>query len=257
MDPEPRIVAVIPARMNSSRFPGKPLTPILGLPMIEHVRRRVERCAALQAVYVATCDREIADIVERFGGRAVMTSPRHERASDRVAELASVIDADIYVMVQGDEPLVVPEMIDLALDPLLRDATVVCSNLAAPIQTEAEFLDPNTVKVVMAGNGDALYFSREAVPSRWRTSFAELRAYKQVCVIPFRRDFLHTYTALPPTPLEFAESVDMMRALEHGYPVRLVISRFTTQSVDHPDDLTRVEALLRVDPVFAQYASAG
>lgn len=249
----PKIVAAIPARMSSSRFPGKPLTPILGLPMIEHVRRRVERCDTLQAVYVATCDREIADTVEGFGGRVVMTSPRHERASDRVAELASVIDADIYVMVQGDEPLIVPEMIDLALEPLLRDAAVVCSNLATLVETEAEFLDRNTVKVVMAMNGDALYFSREAVPTRWRVPFEQLHAYKQVCVIPFRRDFLLTYAKLSPTPLEVAESVDMMRALEHGYPIRLVISPFASQSVDHPDDLVRVEALLRRDPLFAQY----
>jgi 3-deoxy-manno-octulosonate cytidylyltransferase (CMP-KDO synthetase) len=249
-----RIVAAIPARMGSSRFPGKPLTPIAGLPMIEHVRRRVARCAALHGVYVATCDREIADAVEALGGRVVMTSPDHERASDRVAELAGVIDADIYVMVQGDEPLVVPDMIDLALEPLLRDPSVVCSNLAARIETEEEFLDRNTVKVVMAANGDALYFSREPIPTRWRAPFADLAAYKQVCVIPFRRSFLQTYTSLPQTPLEIAESVDMLRALEHGFPVRLVVSPFATQAVDHPDDVRRVEALLRADPLFPQYA---
>jgi len=222
--------------------------------MIEHVRRRVERCGTLEAVYVATCDREIADVVEGFGGRVVMTSDRHERATDRIAELAETVSADIYVMVQGDEPLVVPEMIDLALGPLLDDDRVVCSNLGSRIETEAELLDPNTVKVVMAQNGDALYFSREALPTRWKVPFEQLRCFKQVCVIPFRRDFLHTYTALAPTPLEVAESVDMMRALEHGYPVRIVPSPFASQSVDHLQDLAKVEALLRTDSLFALYS---
>jgi 3-deoxy-manno-octulosonate cytidylyltransferase (CMP-KDO synthetase) len=251
----PTIVAVIPARMGSSRFPGKPLAPILGLPMLEHVRRRVELCPNISSVYVATCDTEIADAVNAFGGQVLMTSSRHERASDRVAEVATSIDADIYVMVQGDEPLVTPQMVTLALAPLMQDSRVVCSNLAAPIETEADFLDPNTIKVVMAQNGDALYFSRQPIPTSSRTSFRELRVFKQVCVIPFRRDFLHTYTALPQTPLEIAESIDMLRALEHGYPIRLVVSPYTTQSVDRPDEIARVEALMRLDPHWSQYAA--
>jgi 3-deoxy-manno-octulosonate cytidylyltransferase (CMP-KDO synthetase) len=252
---KPRIVAAIPARMGSSRFPGKPLIPILGIPMVEHVRRRVERCEMLDGVYVATCDREIADTVARFGGCVVMTSSTHERATDRVAELAQTIDADIYVMVQGDEPMVVPEMITMAVEPLLRDASVVCSNLASRICTERDFLDRDTIKVVMAGNGDALYMSREPVPTASKLRFEGLHAYKQVCVIPFRRDFLRTYMALPPTPLEVAESIDMLRALEHGYPVRLVISPFESHAVDHPDDVPRVERLMKGDSLFLQYAS--
>jgi 3-deoxy-manno-octulosonate cytidylyltransferase (CMP-KDO synthetase) len=250
-----KIVCVIPARMGSSRFPGKPLAKIVGRPMIEHIYWRCLMCKALDEVYVATCDQEIAEATRIFGGRAIMTSSSHQRASDRVAEVAQHIKADIFVLVQGDEPMIYPKMIDLALGPLLNDPNVLCVNLAASIQSEQEFNDPNTIKVVMAKNGDALYFSREPIPTRQRLAFGQFPAYKQVCVIPFRRDFLLRYTALEPTPLEQAESIDMLRALEHGYPIRLVRSDFITQSVDTPEDLARVEALMRNDPLLPKYAS--
>jgi 3-deoxy-manno-octulosonate cytidylyltransferase (CMP-KDO synthetase) len=249
-----RIVCVIPARMGSSRFPGKPLALISGRPMIEHVYWRCLMCKALSEVYVATCDQEIAEATKKFGGRAIMTSSSHQRASDRVAEVAQNMEADIYVLVQGDEPMIFPEMIDLALEPILGDPKVSCVNLAAPISSEEEFNDPNTIKVVMAQNGDALYFSREPIPTRQRLAFGQFPAYKQVCVIPFRRDFLLKYTALEPTPLEQAESIDMLRALEHGYPIRLVKSDYITQSVDTPEDLARVETLMEHDPLLSCYA---
>lgn len=249
----PKIIAIIPARMGSSRFPGKPLAPILGLPMIEHVYRRTAMSEMLEAIYVATCDREIYDVVVTFGGEAIMTADTHKRASDRVAEIAQHMEGDIFVMVQGDEPMIFPEMIDLALGPLLHDPTVLCTNLAAPIRSEEEFQDPNTIKVVMAQNGDALYFSREPIPTRQRLPFSQFPAYKQVCVISFRRDFLLRYAALEPTPLEQAESIDMLRALEHGYPIRMVKSDYMTQSVDTPEDLARVEILMRSDPLVPRY----
>lgn len=239
--------------MGSTRFPGKPLATLAGFPMIQHVWERTRRCEKLDAVYVATCDEEIAEAAQSFGAEAVMTSDKHERASDRVAEVAESVKADIYVLVQGDEPMIDPEMVSLALEPLERDATVVCSNLAAPIHSEEEFLDRNTVKVVMAANGDALYFSRAAVPYPFKQTFEQLRAYKQVCVIPFRAEFLRTYTRLAPTPLEIAESIDMLRALEHGYPIRLVHCDRVTHAVDTPEDLARVEKLLRDDPLLALY----
>ena len=183
-----------------------------------------------------------------------MTSSTHQRASDRVAEIAQYMEADIFVMVQGDEPMIFPEMFDLALGPLLHDPTVLCTNLAAPIRSEEEFEDRNTIKVVMAQNGDALYFSREPIPTRQRSPFDQIPVYKQVCVIPFRRDFLLKYAALEPTPLEQAESIDMLRALEHGYPIRMVKSDYVTQSVDTPEDLARVEVLMRDDPLLPHYA---
>jgi 3-deoxy-manno-octulosonate cytidylyltransferase (CMP-KDO synthetase) len=222
--------------------------------MIQHVWERARMCDRLDAVYIATCDQEIKDATEAFGADAVMTSSQHERASDRVAEVAESVDADIYVLVQGDEPMIHPSMIDLALQPLEQDESVVCSNLAAPIHTEEEFLDRNTVKVVMAENGDALYFSRSPLPYPFKQTFGQLRAFKQVCIIPFRADFLRTYTKLSPTPLEVAESIDMLRALEHGYPVRLVECDRVTHAVDTPSDLERVDRLMREDALLSRYA---
>ena len=249
-----KVIAVIPARMGSSRFPGKPLAKLCGLPMIEHVYKRTRMCKSLDEVFIATCDQEIMDASKAFGAPAQMTSAKHERASDRMAEVAQRIQADIYVLVQGDEPMLVPEMIDLSLSPF-SDREVVCANLAAPIRSEEEFTDRNTIKVVIDRRGDALYFSREPIPTRQRLPFGKFPAYKQVCIIPFRRDFLLRYTALEPTPIEQAESIDMLRALEHGYPIRLVKSDYVTYSVDTPDDLARVEELLRNDPLLSQYAS--
>src|SRR5215210_4269627 len=159
-----RVVAVIPARMGSSRFPGKPLAPLLGRPMIEHVVRRAAMCDLLDAVYVATCDEEIRSAVERFGGEVVMTSAAHERASDRVAEAAEGFEAEVVVMIQGDEPMVTPAMIAAAVAPLFDDASVSCVNLARRIERSEEYVDRNTIKVVSDVRGDALYFSRAPVP---------------------------------------------------------------------------------------------
>src|ERR1700694_4329622 len=252
-----KIVAVIPARMASSRFPGKPIAKLAGLPMIQHVWARARMCKKLDAVYVATCDEQIRDVARSFGAEAIMTSDRHERASDRMAEVAGSVQADVYVLIQGDEPMIRPSMIDLALEPLERDASVVCSNLAAPIHSEEEFMDRNTVKVVMDLKGDALYFSRSPLPYPFTPPFRQVRAFKQVCIIPFRAGFLHTYTRLSPTPLEMAESIDMLRALEHGFPVRLVECYAETHSVDTAGDLARVEALMREDSLLPSYSSGG
>src|SRR5438128_4625723 len=242
-----RMVCIIPARMGSTRFPGKPLAPICGRPMIEHVYRRCRMNPSLDAVYVATCDREIAVATEAFGGAAIMTSSSHQRASDRVAEAAERINADVIIMVQGDEPMIHPEMIDRAVDPLRRDLTIVCTNLAAPIRSMEEMMDPNTIKVVTAKNGDALYFSRQPIPHGASTGI------KQVAVIPFRREFLLKYTQLEPTPLEIAESVDMLRILEHGFAVRMVMTDRDTHSVDTPGDLALVERLMQTDRLCGKY----
>jgi len=244
---------VIPARMSSSRFPGKPLAKILGISMIEHVYHRVALCEALDAVYVATCDEEIKQAVEDFGGKAIMTSEVHQRASDRVAEAALVIDADVIVMVQGDEPMVVPQMIDQAVAPFGKGEDVQCVNLAKRILDEDEFLNPNTIKVAIGASGDALYFSREPIPTPRVLDFDNVPAFKQVCIIPFTRDLLLKYTQLEPTPLEIAESVDMLRYLEHGYKVRMVETEFETYAVDTPEDLERVEKILKSDPLVKLY----
>ena len=248
-----RVMAVIPARMGSTRFPGKPLAPLLGRPMIEHVYCRTAGSPRVHEVVVATCDNEIRRAVEAFGGRAIMTSPSHERASDRVAEAVAGERADIVVMVQGDEPMIRPDMISDAVAAMLADATLDCVNLTAPIHTKEEVLDPNTIKVVIGRNGDALFFSREPIPTMRNQPFADGGWQKQVCVIPFRRAALERFAALQPTPLEIAESIDMLRFLEHGVAVRMVPTRTDSHAVDTPADLRLVESLMAGDPYTATY----
>jgi 3-deoxy-manno-octulosonate cytidylyltransferase (CMP-KDO synthetase) len=250
-----KIAAVIPVRMGSSRFPGKPLTPINGRSMVEHVVKRVALCQRLDAgVYVATPDDEIARAVEAFGGQVVMTSSSHQRASDRVAEAAEQIDADIVVMIQGDEPLVTPEMVDLSVQPLLEDNSIFCTNLTKRIMTLDEFQDRNTIKVTMDEEGYALYFSREPIPTLHGNDFANIRAYKQVCVIPYPKQFLMDFYRMEPTPLEIVESIDMMRILEHGLRVKMVECTQETHSVDVLADVGVVERLMQNDPVLALYS---
>jgi 3-deoxy-manno-octulosonate cytidylyltransferase (CMP-KDO synthetase) len=255
-----RIVAMIPARMGSSRFPGKPLAPLLGRPMIEHVVRRAEMCDFLDEVYVATCDEVIRDAAEAFGAAVLMTSAAHERASDRVAEASATIEAEIVVMIQGDEPMITPGMIASAIAPLLRDSSVPCVNLARRIASREEFLDRNTIKVVMNIHGDAAYFSRAPIPAIDfpAVGFTEANAapaFMQVCVIPFRREFLREFAALSPTPLERAESIDMLRVIEHGGRVRMVETKVNTHAVDTVEDLRLVGALMKDDPLIAAYPS--
>jgi 3-deoxy-manno-octulosonate cytidylyltransferase (CMP-KDO synthetase) len=249
-----KIIAIIPARMGSSRFPGKPLAPILGRPMIEHVYRRTILCEALNDVFVATCDTEIFESVESFGGRAIMTSPAHDRASDRVAEAAADIDCDVVVMIQGDEPMTYPAMIEESLAPFLGgDEAVSCVNLTAKIKNQKEFKDPNTIKVVMDRDGYAIYMSREPIPTLHLQDFNQIPAFKQVCVIPFSAAALQEFNKLDPTPLEVAESIDMMRFIEHGRKVKMVETSFSTHAVDNPADLKLVEELLRKDALTQKY----
>lgn len=248
-----KTIAVIPARMGSSRFPGKPLAKILGRPMIEHIYKRVAMSKSLDATYIATCDEEIRQAAEGFGAKVIMTSDTHERASDRVAEAVVYLDADLIVMVQGDEPMTHPDMIDTAVAPFKDDPKLGCVNLVRKIDHEADYLDANTIKVVMNQHNDALYMSRRPIPTIAKTGFANTAAYKQVCIIPFRRSTLYQYTHLTPTPLEQLESIDMLRLLEHGMQVKMVPTEFNTQAVDTPEDLARVEKLMAADPLLSQY----
>ncbi len=217
--------------------------------MIGHVYERVAQSPQLTMAAVATCDREIYDYIESIGGKAVMTADTYERASDRCAEALLKLEQeyairyDIVVMVQGDEPMTHPDMITEAVQPMLDDATIQVVNLLGNISDIAEFEDRNCIKVVCDLNLNALYFSREPIPTRSKTSNVPMG--KQVCIIPFRRDYLLKYTSLVPTPLEIAESVDMMRVLENGDKIRMVPTKHSTYAVDTPTDLIRVEALMR------------
>ena len=225
------------------------MVKILGKPMIDHVYKRVIECPLVTEIAVATCDQVIYDYICSIGGNAVMTSTSHERASDRCAEALIKIEEqknclfDIVVIIQGDEPMVHPDMIREALEPMIADPTVLVVNLLGEIRDDKEFEDRNCIKVVCDLQGNALYFSREPIPTRHRQ--AGSARSKQICIIPFRRDFLLEYTRLAPTPLEVAESVDMMRILEHGLKVRMVATKHQTQSVDTPEDLKLVEGFLK------------
>ncbi len=244
----PKILALIPARMGSSRFPGKPMTLLLNKPMIGHVYENVAKCKMLLDVAVATCDKEIYDYITSIGGKAVMTASSHERASDRCAEALMILEKenkityDVVVMIQGDEPMTNSSMIEESITPILNDPSVVVTNLLGRIDSIEEFEDRNCIKVVCDLHGNAIYFSREPIPTRSRS--AQIPMGKQVCVISFKRDFLLDYIKMAPTPLEVAESVDMMRILENGIKVKMVPTIHESYSIDVDDDKARVEAFL-------------
>lgn len=257
-----RITGIIPARMGSSRFPGKPLADISGKAMIEHVYRRSKMADLLNDLYIATPDKEIEDHCALNGMNVVMTSPAHERATDRTAEAALKIEEktkkkiDIVILIQGDEPLVYPEMIDLAVEPLIKDENILTSNLMSPLKSAAESEDPNEVKVVVDKESFALYFSREPIPSS-KKGGKDFSVMKQVCIMPFRRDFLLKYNSLEQTPLEKIESVDTLRCLENGFKVKMVPCDFNTYSVDTPADLQKVRELMKEDTLVRKYSKVG
>jgi len=255
---EQNIIAIIPARMASSRFPGKPMAKIHGIPMVGHVYFRTKMSNVVSETCVATCDQEIFDYIESIGGKAIMTADTHERASERTTEAMQKVEAetgkrvDIVVMVQGDEPMIFPEMLDKAARPLVEDERILVSNLMAPLKTREEHDDPNEVKVVVDRNNFALYFSREPIPS-WKKGAKCVPMLKQVCIIPFRRDFLVHFNEMKTTPLEIIESVDMLRIMEHGYKVKMIQTDKDTYSVDTLEDFERVEALMKIDSLMKKY----
>lgn len=250
-------IGVVPARLGASRFPGKPLAALLGMPMIGHCYHRTRLTPGLQGAYVATCDQEIASYVNSIGGMAIMTSKSHTRATTRTAEAVAHIEArtgvrpDVVVMVQGDEPLIQPATIAETLRPFL-DPTVEIVNIISRLRTEEQSVDKNNVKVVVSSGGDALYFSREPIPSPWRGWKKEL-AFQQTGIIAFRRDVLDRLIALPESPLEQTESVDMNRVLEAGGRIRTVLTENITVGVDTPEELQQAEKLLANDSTLALY----
>jgi 3-deoxy-manno-octulosonate cytidylyltransferase (CMP-KDO synthetase) len=244
--------------MASTRFPGKPLAKICGIPMLGHMYCRCRMAASLDDVYVATCDREVEEYIESIGGKAVMTSDKHERATDRTAEAITTIDratekkTDLVVMIQGDEPMVTPEIIDALVRPMDEDPALPLANLMGEIKSDSEFEDPNVVKVVINSKNHALYFSREPIPSRKKYK-GMIRRFKQIGIIAFRREFLTTFNNLTPTTLEQIESVDMLRVLEHGYTITMVEAPHNIYSVDTPEDLMQVEERMKHDSLVATY----
>jgi len=254
-------VAVIPARLSSTRFPGKPLKKILGMPMIGHCYFRAKMAEGLDEVYVATCDDEIAEYVRSIGGKAIMTSRNHTRPASRTAEAIEIIEQDLHkevdivVMVQGDEPTVRPKIISRLLDSF-SNSEVNIVNIASEIKTLRDFNNKNFVKVVTDKRSNALYFSRESIPSGWQ-GWKHIPKYMQTGIIAFRKETLKYFYNAPheESILEQIESIDMCRILDEGGEIRMVLTDVFLLSVNISEDIIKAEKVLLADPTTKKYLS--
>jgi 3-deoxy-manno-octulosonate cytidylyltransferase (CMP-KDO synthetase) len=249
-----RIVAIIPARYASTRLPGKPLVDIAGVPMILRVVRRARRVPAIDRVIVATDDHRVLDTVTAAGEEALMTASEHRTGTDRLAEVAAKLDAEIIINVQGDEPLIDPATIESALSPLLEDQSIVMSTTCEPIESPEDVINPNVVKVVTDRAGFAIYFSRSPIPFprsevlKYGSLQEALRAQpellqfyaKHTGLYVYRREFLLKFTRLAPTKLEEVEALEQLRVIENGYKIKVVRVKDRSIGVDTPEDLERV-----------------
>lgn len=238
-----KILGVIPARFASSRFPGKVLAEIAGKPMLQHVWERASMVRYLTSILIATDDERVYTAARAFGAAVRMTRSDHLSGTDRVAEAASAETAEIVVNIQGDEPLIDPGAIDLAVLPLVHDSSVEMSTLMKRIEDPVEIGDPNVVKVVTNREGDAIYFSRSAIPYVREPAECSLPHYKHIGLYAYRRDFLLGYPALPVGPLERAERLEQLRALENGHRIRVVETDSESLGVDTPQDFARVSRM--------------
>jgi len=248
---KPTVVAIIPARYDSTRLPGKPLADILGKPMVWRVYEQAGKAALVDDVWVATDDARVYDAVRALGGNAMMTSPKHPSGTDRVAEAAREIQADIYVNVQGDEPMIPPGLIDEAVRPLIDNPALNMGTAAKPTSDPEEIADPSVVKVVLDEKGCAMYFSRSPIPfnrDEWtgagRGSVKGGSCLKHVGIYVYRKDFLFRYAGLAPTALEMTEKLEQLRALGHGERIKVAVTNYESIGVDTPDDLDKVIGLL-------------
>lgn len=243
-----KVVGIIPSRMKSSRFPGKPLVDILGMPMVIHVFKRVQLCKKLSDVFVATDSPEIFDCVLKYGGKAMMTSVDHQTGTDRVAQACENINCDVVINIQGDEPLVKPDDIAklvecMETEPAINFATLVCKT--------QQFREITECKVVMGCNKDIMYMSRSDIPSNARTQIDYL--HKLYCVVAFRKEWLKKFSSWPQTELEKIEFIEYLRILEKGYKMRGVIIDEYTTSVDTPKDLGFIIKMMEKDAIKHSY----
>lgn len=251
-------IVVIPARYASTRFPGKPLALLKGKPLIQHVYQNSLNARLAGEVIVATDSETIFETVMAFGGKAIITSPEHQSGTDRIAEVAAAMNCDIMVNVQGDEPLIRPEMIDAVIS-VLDDSRAALGTLAIPIRDSREIFDPNIVKVVFDREGFAWYFSRAPIPyhrDEWNNPLAQSRelmamsdlvirnCFKHIGIYSYRREVLLKLSSLPPTRLEMIEKLEQLRAIESGFRIKVRETSFETIGVDTPQDLERVEQCL-------------
>jgi len=237
-----KILGVIPARFSSTRFPGKVLALIAGKTMLQHVYERAALSTYLSSILIATDDERVYSAAKNFGARVRMTRSDHLSGTDRVAEAASAVDAEIVVNIQGDEPLIDPAAIDAAILPMVHEPELVMGTLKKRIEDAREITDPNVVKVVTDRAGDAIYFSRCAIPFE-REKSANTPYFKHIGLYVYQRDFLLAYSAMPVGPLETAERLEQLRALENGFRIRVVETEYESLGVDTPEDLERVSRL--------------
>jgi 3-deoxy-manno-octulosonate cytidylyltransferase (CMP-KDO synthetase) len=240
------VIAVIPARFDSTRLPGKALAEIGGVPMIVRAWRQTRHARSLQRVIVATDDERIARTIREAGGEAEMTATTHQSGTDRIAEVAARIKAEIYLNVQGDQPFIEPADLDALVEPMIADPSLSMGTLATPITDDEEWYNPNKVKVVCDARGDALYFSRSPIPFA-RDGGRPAMARRHIGVYGYRRDFLLAFAALEPGVLEQIEKLEQLRVLERGYRIRVVASVAPSLEVDTPEDLARANDELARD----------
>jgi len=232
------VIAVVPARYGSSRLPAKALAEIAGVPMVVLVWRQASKAKSIARVIVATDDERIAAPVRAAGGEAMMTSAAHESGTDRIAEVAARIEGDVFLGVQGDQPFIAPADLDALADAMCADASIQMATLATPVADLLEWTDPNKVKVVCGVDGNALYFSRSPIPNA-RDGGMPKEALRHIGVYAYRRDFLMKFATLPMGVLERIEKLEQLRAIEHGYVIRVVRSVAPSLEVDTADDLAR------------------
>ena len=243
-----KIIGVVPARYDSKRFPGKVLAEILGKPLIQRVYEQAKKVELLDDVLVATDNEEIFKVVENFEGKAIMTSSNLRSGTDRLAEVARGLDADIFVNIQGDEPLISPEVISKVAQELIKDKTINIATVARKITAQEGLNNPNIVKVVLDNNGFALYFSRAQIPYVGHS--LELKnltfvSYKHIGLYAYRREFLLNFVRMEQGPLEKVEDLEQLRALENGYKIKVVITECDSIGVDTREDLEKVRKILK------------
>lgn len=242
-----RVVGVIPARYASTRLPGKALEDILGKPMIQRVYEACRQSEVLDALYVATDDRRIAEVVSGIGGEVIMTASSHASGTDRLAEAVRAVEADVVVNIQGDYPFLDPQMIREGVEPLLAEPELPMATMARAISSPTDLHNPEVVKVAINLRSEAMYFSRSLIP--FPRGYKAHSVYEHIGMFLYRRDFLEVFSELPPTPLEQVERLEQLRVLEHGYRIRVVLTQCSDSllsgfSVDTADDLDRLEDLL-------------
>jgi len=243
---KPHVVIVIPARFGSTRLPGKPLVSLAGKPMIQHVYERATMAGQADRVIVATDDERIVKAVETFGGTARMTRPDHRTGTERVAEVAAHETGDVFVNVQGDEPLLDPVAVDTAVNALLEEPAAAIATVATLIKTPADIMDPNVVKTVLDFDSNGIYFSRAPIPwVRDTGGKIQVRHLKHLGLYVFQRDALLEYPTLPQGELERIEQLEQLRWLENGWKIRVAEVEHDAVSVDVPEDVARVEKLLQ------------